>query len=146
MPPGYCLRCRGCCRFKDRQGPWQPHLLGSEKELREKTGMVANEAGREPGYRCVSLDTARNECTIYPSRPFECRLYPFVLNRRGDRLFLSVDPNCPYVKEQEGRAEFVAYAGKLASRLQQALAAALRENRHLFQPYPDVRDVAELAL
>jgi Fe-S-cluster containining protein len=147
IPDGYCMRCRGCCRFSRRQGPWLVHLLDAEKGLRDKIGIVEHAVKEEAPFRCSSLDADTNACAIYGFRPFECRLYPFVLNRKDSRFFLSVDRNCPYVKEQEHSETFTAYAARLAVWLRKAeTRTLLRENSAIFQPYPDVCDIAELAM
>lgn len=139
------MECRGCCRFSRQAGPWVPHLLDSEKTLAQGTRIVA--CGTESAFKCASLDPAANTCAIYASRPFECRLYPFVLNRNGARLFLSVDPRCPYIGELEGRGRLAAHAARLADVLRaEPWRRILQENVHLFQPYSGVRDMAELAL
>jgi Fe-S-cluster containining protein len=143
---GYCEACRGCCRFSRSQGPWLPHLLESEAGLRERVRVVEAQGESHP-FVCKSLDSARNSCAIYASRPFECRLYPFVLNRRDSRFFLSVDPNCPYIKEREADPEFAAYSSRLAGWLQAPrMRAELAKNLHLFEQYPDVRDIVELKI
>jgi Fe-S-cluster containining protein len=145
IPAGYCSRCRGCCRFSQQQGPWLPHLLDTEKALQPDVAVVAQQSAGEAAFRCVSLDMGTNACAIYESRPFECRLYPFVLNTRDAKFFLSVDPNCPFVKESQGTEAFTGHAVRLGAYLQKADArAVLAKNRHLFQPYPGVRDICEL--
>jgi Fe-S-cluster containining protein len=124
------------------------HLLETEKDLRGNVAVVEHSATEEAPFRCRSLNAEENTCAIYTSRPFECRLYPFVLNRRDFRFFLSVDPQCPYIAEQENGKPFKAYAARLAAYLQTAEARAiLRENiNEIFQSYSGVRDLTELTL
>ncbi|MGE5307997.1 MAG: YkgJ family cysteine cluster protein [Deltaproteobacteria bacterium] len=146
IPDGYCLGCRGCCRFSHSEGPWLPQLLNGEKKRHaEGVRVVACDEKQGCAFRCVHLDTGANTCAIYRTRPFECRLYPFVLNRRDGKFFLSVDPNCRYIEEHSGGKDFKAYA----DRVRRFLAAPevieeLRCNRDMFQSYTDVRDIAEL--
>ncbi len=147
IPPGYCGRCRGCCRFHHDHGPWVPHLLASEAGLEDKVRTVPAENGDATPFRCVSLDTQSSSCAIYASRPFECRLYPFVLNRREGRFFLAADQDCPFVMERGDSPEFRDFCGRLRELLQgPAWRRELRENPHIFQPYPKVYDIAELFL
>jgi Fe-S-cluster containining protein len=147
IPAGYCARCRGCCRFSQQQGPWAPHLLAAEEKDCGRIRVVARAAGSETPFCCSALDDEKNNCAIYDRRPFECRLYPFVLNKKEGRFFLAVDPNCPFVKEQEHGEEFIAYAVRLAAHLQEpGWRGILRENIHLFQTYPGVKDITELTI
>lgn len=147
IPAGYCISCRGCCRFHERQGPWLPHLLDSEQELAHCVTAVEAGKGEAAPYRCVSLDAAGGSCAVYRSRPFECRLYPFVLALRDGAFFLAVDTNCPFVREQENSAGFSSYAGRLAGWLQEpGVRDVLAANAHVFQPYAGVRYITELKL
>lgn len=146
IPDGYCLRCRGCCRFSKNEGPWLPHLLESEKELRGEVPIAACGEGEESAFRCGYLESAGNSCAIYAARPFECRLYPFVLNRRGSRYFLSVDPQCPFIRERGESEELTGYGVRLAEFLRNTCRGLLAGNRHLFQEYSDVKDIAELTV
>lgn len=147
IPAGYCIRCRGCCRFSQSQGPWVPHLLAEEKKQLAQLRVIPCPSGTEIPFRCSELDSAANTCAVYPSRPLECRLYPFLLNITEARFFLAADTNCPYVQEQQGNAGFLSFAARLAACLQTAeWRAVLRANRHVFQAYPGVRDLVELVL
>jgi Fe-S-cluster containining protein len=143
----YCLNCRGCCRFNQKEGPWLPQLLNGEKTEHGTLELVACDSSQGCAYRCSFLDLSGNVCAIYASRPFECRLYPFVLNRRGGRFFLSVDLNCPYAGERSQSAEFIAYAGRLVELLRTPeWREALKQNMNIFQPYSEVKDIAEIEL
>jgi Fe-S-cluster containining protein len=91
------------------------------------------------------LDLAGNKCRIYDFRPFECQLYPFLITQRGKKIILTVDLNCPYVKENVHTHEFKAYTEYLGAFLNSpAQISLLQDNPQLLQAYKDVLDVLEL--
>ena len=112
VPSDFCLKCRGCCRFKEANSVWNPCLLDEEIQLlMDKPGIpaatisidrriqsIANPDGVD--FLCPFLETLDNKCKIYNTRPFECQLYPVLLNLRKGKVLLTVDLNCPYVEEQ----------------------------------------------
>ena len=103
VPQEFCLKCRSCCRFKETNSVWSPCLLDEEiQELVDREGIpaasisidrriqtVADPGG--DGFICPFLNNADNQCRIYNLRPFECQLYPFLINLRKDKVFLTVD-------------------------------------------------------
>lgn len=144
IPAGYCLNCRYCCRFSHDRGPWLPYLLADEKKALGDCGVVPCLPGESFPYRCRHLVPGSNSCGVYGSRPFECRLYPFLLNTRDSRRFLSVDDNCPFVAEHGKDEEFMAYAIRLRHWLMTECRELLRREPAIFQAYPECRDIAEL--
>ena len=78
-------------------------------------------------------------------RPFECQLYPFLLNLRGKKIILTVDLNCPYVKEKMNTPEFKEYVSYLTAFLNSPeQLEILKDNPHILQAYEDVREIVEL--
>lgn len=94
-----CLRCHECCRFRaDRQDfapiftaeeleairqvrddlPDFTPFRGSDKvfQIRLKEAEIPHE---EYPYVCPFLDEANYRCTIYEVRPFDCRIWPFIV-------------------------------------------------------------------
>jgi len=97
------------------------------------------------GFICPFLDPADNKCKIYEFRPQECQLYPFLISLRAKKVLLTVDLNCPYVKENINSEEFKRYAGYLAAHLNSpAQIRVLKNNPQIIQAYEDVLDVLEL--
>lgn len=159
VPQEFCLKCRGCCRFKEANSVWSPCLLDEElQELVDKPGIpaasisidrriqpVANPRGED--FICPFLETLDNKCKIYIIRPFECQLYPFLINFRKGKVLLTVDLNCPYVYEQinsQQAKEYIAYLTEyLNSGPQRTM---LKDNPQIIQAYEEVREVAELSL
>lgn len=119
IPSGYCLSCQGCCRFSSDQGSWVTKLLPSEQSalgLQAQAVPLVEQPGQALWY-CAYLEPEKNACSLYARRPFECQLYPFVLNRRRDAVLLAYDMNCRFVQEQCGSSAFAGYARELAAYL-----------------------------
>jgi len=140
----FCLKCFGCCRFKEKDSVWTPKLLDAEAEkLGELIKLIANP--EQDNFVCLSLDIPGNKCKIYHQRPFDCQLYPFLLNQRGENIFLAVDLNCPYVRQNLESQSFKEYVKELddflnsGDRLKQ-----LRANLQLIQTYKEAQDLIEL--
>jgi Fe-S-cluster containining protein len=76
------------------------------KTLDKRIRAVSNPSGE--GFICSFLNLNDNKCKIYARRPFECQLYPFLINLKGKRIILNLDLNCQYLKEKlnEGAGRF----------------------------------------
>jgi len=149
IPDGVCVRCRGCCRFHEKVSNWSPNLLSEEQRQLGLPGvkftLVAGNA--EDGFLCPQLQLPGNTCGIYAHRPLDCQLYPFVLNRRGTEVFLSLDPQCPYIFEHQKDTVVTEYAQYLLRYVQQAhVRLRLQENPQLIQSYSGVIDLHTISL
>jgi Fe-S-cluster containining protein len=158
IPESYCLKCQGCCRFKRIDSAWSPCFLDEEiQELldkkipsayissNKKLLPVANPQGE--GFICPFLGTKDNKCRIYGLRPFECQLYPFLINFRAKKVILTLDLNCPYVTEHLKDEDFKKYTDSLVSFLNSAAQIRiLKDNPQIIQAYEDVLDIIELEL
>ena len=157
VPSEVCLKCLGCCRFKETDSVWSPCLLDEEVlNLIDKEGipaaslsidrilqLVPNPNGE--GFFCPFLKIEDNKCQIYAMRPLECQLYPFLISLRHKKVLLTVDLNCPYVKDKLNTPEFKEYTDYLAAYLNSpAQLRILKENPQILQAYEDVLDVVEL--
>lgn len=157
VPSEVCLKCQGCCRFKEADSVWSPCLLDEEAmDLIDKEGIPAaalsidhrlqlvTSPGKE-GFFCPFLKIEDNKCQIYNLRSFECQLYPFLLSLRGKKVLLTVDLNCPYVKDKINTLEFKEYTDYLAKYLNSSECLdILRDNPQALQAYEEVLDVVEL--
>jgi Fe-S-cluster containining protein len=155
LPKKTCLQCQGCCRFAEAATVWLPGLLDKEiKALSKAHQSIVISRGKKlqpiPAknkeiFFCPFLNPQDNKCRIYSSRPFECRLYPFVVNRSSGKVYLGVDANCPFIREKLEDAlfkEHVAYlAGLLNSRPFRSL---LKDNPQIIQSYPEAVNLAEI--
>jgi Fe-S-cluster containining protein len=159
VPQEFCLQCQGCCRFKEANSVWSPCLLDEEiQELLDKPGIPAASISidrriqpitdpQSANFLCPFLETPDNKCKIYSTRPFECQLYPFLINLRKGKVLLTVDLNCPYVYEKINSQEARDYIAYLTSYLNSPKQLkTLKDNPQIIQAYEEVREVAELDL
>jgi len=156
IPEGVCLSCQGCCRFREEYSAWSPSLTGEEVENFSRQGLPASLISVEKKIRVVSFDKEgificslfnpeKNKCKIYESRPLECRLYPFLLNRKDKKIFLAVDTQCDYARDRVKTREFSEYAQYLAELLKSPqYTDILKNNPHLIQVYTDTFEICEL--
>ncbi len=157
VPTEVCLACQGCCRFKEAISVWSPCLLDEEIQgLLERKDIPAAALSVErrimpvvnlegEGFVCPFLKVATNHCQIYALRPFECQLYPFLLNLRKGKVLLTVDLNCPYLYEKINTPEAKDYIAYLSDYLNSARQIQmLKNNPQIIQAYEEVREVAEL--
>ncbi len=129
LSPGDCAKCGFCCSFR-RQSLHLTPLFARETvdeirrlhpEARFKTlpnGAVTIDIDDQ--YR---TDDSEEEAPcpfnkkgcILPGhlKPFDCKLWPFRLMRRGDGLALALVPTCPWI-EKDDTAKFMATASSVA--------------------------------
>lgn len=151
-----CLSCRGCCSFFDASSCWTPVFLEEEAlELKKrgllkktplefKVPLVSWPSGSN-NFICSFFDAPSSQCRIYSYRPFECRLYPFLINRSQKKVFLSADLNCPVVKRSCNTKEFKDYADYLARLLNSTpYLKILTSNPQVVREYGNVIDIAQL--
>ncbi|HBU07754.1 MAG TPA: hypothetical protein DEA99_00805 [Candidatus Omnitrophica bacterium] len=125
VPSDYCLKCVGCCRFLENPTIWAPQGFR----------LVKN----NNGYRCEHLKEENNRCAIYPQRPLDCRLYPFLLVKKGSSLQLGLHESCCFVEEkQPAPADIQTYAQYLKNRLNSAsFISAIRKNPEIASDYQE---------
>ncbi len=158
VPEEFCLRCQGCCRYKESASVWVPCLLDEEVQclldkdippaaISSDRRLLAVPGENCQGYFCPFLNTRDNKCKIYAFRPFECQLYPFLINLRVKKVILTVDLNCPYIKENLKSKEFKEYTEYLSNFLNSPRQIKiLKENPQIIQAYEEVLDVVELQI
>jgi Fe-S-cluster containining protein len=122
VPSEVCLKCDGCCRYKEADSIWRPKLGAKDQEnlADQITGNFVLDA---QGYIktiqscgkhfCRFLNGADNTCGIYTKRPFECSLYPFILSQAPDTVKVYVHLSCPYVQDHLPHADYDAYVAYL---------------------------------
>ncbi|MBI3616857.1 MAG: YkgJ family cysteine cluster protein [Candidatus Omnitrophica bacterium] len=155
VPQKICLSCQGCCRFKEAQSLWRPRIALEELAANEHKKDLAEALGKD-GYiktvkeqgqnRCTFLNLGTNKCGVYAGRPFECRLYPFLLTRFGKngRVAVSVHLSCPHVQQSRYSAEFEKHAGVLKAYLSgEESARFLQNNPALVGDYSEYHDEIE---
>jgi Fe-S-cluster containining protein len=157
IPQGVCLKCQGCCRYSQADSVWTPCLLEEEVQdlldrkdlppasisINKKILAVPNQS--QDGFICAFLNSPDNKCRIYESRPLECQLYPFLISVRANKVYLTVDLNCPYVKENLKSEKFKEYTEYLTAFLNTpAQLRILKDNPQIIQAYEEVLDILEL--
>lgn len=156
IPEGFCLKCDGCCRFSHPDTVWSPFLLKEEIDNFLKQGLAPSLITTSKNIRVVSfdkgnificalLDPQENKCKIYSFRPFDCQLYPFLINRDGGKIFLAADLRCLFVKENLEKDEFKKHAQYLRGLLNSPdLLNIKKDNPQIAQEYAEVINLFEL--
>ena len=126
---GTCLKCKGCCRYKEEDSHWRPKI-GAGDQAYVKTIPVGGL------HHCRFLNGEDNTCGIYIKRPFECDLYPFILSKTPDAIKVYAHLSCHYVQDHLGRAEFDAYVAYLKEFFRRMdIRAFLSDNKAMFHDY-----------
>lgn len=150
----YCLQCDICCRFTENPTAWAPKFTHSEvvkaveenalpPELFTQANYHAGDTTVFPiqlldcsgGFRCPCFSVSDNHCLIYHHRPFECRLYPFMLLKKKNQFFVAYDLKCPYITSAD-KKQFQLYKDYLEEEFKrQAFVSFLKQHRDLFTEY-----------
>jgi len=145
VPSEVCLKCKGCCRYKEADSPWRPKL-GVEDQAGLADLITAGDVLDENAYIttiqtcgeqfCRFLNGGDNTCGIYTKRPFECSFYPFILSKVHDTVKVYVHLSCPYVQDHLSRAHYdnhVAYLKEFFR--QEEIRGFLLRNKGMFHDY-----------
>ncbi|MEW5758817.1 MAG: phosphatidylglycerol lysyltransferase domain-containing protein [Candidatus Omnitrophota bacterium] len=99
----FCLACLGCCRFHDINTVWLPYKIKPNvyKDL----------------YVCPHLDIKTNKCKIYPRRPLDCKIYPFVLAKRENQVYIALHKLCLFIEENISKLNLKSYTDGLVKYL-----------------------------
>ena len=154
VPEDFCLTCRGCCRFKEPDSIWSPALLHEEiKSIlpfvisSSKKIRLSPSAEKLNNFICPFLNLEGNLCNIYANRPFECQLYPFLINRKEGKVFLALDLNCPFIKENLDSSLLKEYSQDLAGMFNSRESKNLfKDNPQVIQEYPEAANLAEIII
>lgn len=158
IPEEFCLRCQGCCRFHQSDSVWLPSLLEEDKDKLLKNNVppffiLSNKkirliySQKQDNFFCSLFDADTNKCQAYAFRPFECQLYPFLINRSNKKVFLAVDSKCPFVKEKQESKIFKEYIQYLADFFNRSdILKILKENPQIIQEYPEALDFLVLKI
>ncbi len=158
IPQEICLKCQGCCRFRQVNSVWLPCLMEEEiQALLDKNippAAISIERKIQPlpnpnsdGYICAFFDIPENKCKIYAFRPWECQLYPFLINLRDKKVILTLDLNCAYIKENLKTKEFKEYSEYLVDFLNSPpQIRLLKDNPQLLKTYEDISEIIELKM
>ncbi len=145
VPSEICLRCDGCCRYKQADSAWRPKV-GAEDQKDLAALITGHEALDEQAYVktiqacgqhfCRFLNQGDNTCGVYAQRPFECSLYPFILSQGPDSVKLYVHLSCPYVQDHMNHEMFEAYVSYLKEFFgRPGIRQFLSHNKAMFHDY-----------
>lgn len=158
IPQSYCSSCQGCCRFSQQDSVWQPVLLVEEiEDLLERNippSLISREkrirsepSSQGDNFTCSFFNPQDNQCKIYAFRPFECQLYPFLINRKGREVFLAVDLRCPFVQENSASPKYKEYIQYLSELFHDPrVRETLSNNTAIIQTYPEALNLLEIDL
>ncbi len=156
VPSEVCLKCDGCCRYKEADSAWRPKL-GADDQKSLAALITAGDVLDAQGYVktiqacgkhfCRLLNGADNTCGIYTKRPFECSLYPFIISKTPDAVRVYAHLSCPYVQDHlppslmgcrpgGPRADFDAHVAYLKEFFHRAeISEFLSRNKAMFHDY-----------
>ncbi len=147
IPDGFCLSCQGCCRFLNKDSEWTPVVFYEEQSLIPNIGNKVNLSfdSKDNKYFCSFFDVKKNICSFYQQRPFDCQLYPFLLNLQNEELFLGVDFNCPFVEKNFSQQFFQDYVNYLKDLFKKSpLKEIIIKNKQLLQSYSGIKNIFKL--
>ncbi|MDP3143463.1 MAG: YkgJ family cysteine cluster protein [Candidatus Omnitrophota bacterium] len=112
-----------------------PRMYKRWLAARIKKGAI--ELKRIGGLFCCSFFNAKgNSCQIYKIRPFDCRLYPFVLIDLQDKIILAAHQLCPFVAQSIQTKKFQSHASYLKKFFaKKGIQDFLKANPSLIQDY-----------
>ncbi|MEW6008652.1 MAG: YkgJ family cysteine cluster protein [Candidatus Omnitrophota bacterium] len=143
VPKEICSKCEVCCRFSEQNSVFAPHLLEADLKMLFEAGLSQEIIEgfrfklREENslYLCPCFKKEKNRCKFYSERPLECRLYPFLLARKNDKIFLAMDSKCPWVNEQiiKKNTKYIKYLKEFLER--KPIIEIISENKSFIGDY-----------
>jgi uncharacterized protein len=140
-----CLECKGCCAFAHSGGDWSPRLTPEDISLLagaapERTWLNGDErvalVPSSRGQACYFLDEGSHHCRVYAKRPYECRLYPFLLSHEDGLVRLYAHLSCPALGELFKKDDWRRRVSAVRAFFQQDKTLAwVRENARHFVDY-----------
>ncbi len=158
VPSEVCMSCDGCCRFKEADSTWRPKMTGGEIKAAKQSDLFfkiftkdkvdsterIKTVSCEGQHFCTFLDQKTNACRVYDQRPFECRLYPFVLTKKENKTVVMTHHHCPYIQQKRQTQEFKDYTKYLEGFLKSKdVANFVKQNSGVWEEYPDDQDQLE---
>ena len=150
VPQEVCLRCDGCCRFEHQKSEWRPRVGVKEYTSVRETQTIFDEIDAQgylnarpcqSGAQCVFFKAEDQTCLVYSKRPFECRLYPFLLLKHDRGASIAVHKPCPHILEQGQSSLFQEFVRRLERYFRQEnVLEFIRSNPNLLAQYPGHED------
>lgn len=135
-----CANCRVCCVF-DKEDYWEMPLIKSdlvEKLTKEYPEVQLLQTGRcsvfKPEFNSEGLCTCpmltEKGCALGDDKPFDCRIWPFRVMRKGDLLLLTLSPVCETVSSRT-----VSEISRFAEKLSSTVFKEAEENPEMIKNY-----------
>lgn len=147
VPQDVCLACEGCCRFDRADSGWRPKLGESEREFLTEMIFSGGHVDRHHMLKarvtggvchCTCFDAQAKVCGIYRYRPFECRLYPFLLMKQGAEVCVGVHLACPHIQNHLDSEAYRHFQQTLKTYFHDPETLAfLKDNPALIRDYSD---------
>lgn len=145
VPSEICLKCNGCCRYKEADSAWRPKV-GAGDQVRLGDMITSGDVLDAQGYIktiqhcgehfCRFLNGGDNTCGIYTKRPFECVLYPFIISKTTEAVKVYVHLSCPYIQDHLSRGDYDAYVAYLKEFFRRDnVRKFLLNNKNMFHDY-----------
>jgi Fe-S-cluster containining protein len=148
-----CTSCKECCIFTHEDAFFAPVVTNSEKELinkkRKNPGIFEKKKNtwqiKLVDYKgkkvCPLLDTKTWLCGAYEDRPFDCKIFPYLLMWDANRetiVLAKIDDACPAF-DNKTKAEQEVYLADLIKYLQsEKITNLLLENsNHVWENQND---------
>ena len=104
-----CAQCRLCCTFVESD-KWEIPLFTGKSETETAEGFAP--VRKIPGTQSCVFDMKFNGdeiiycpaasdhgCVLGDKRPFDCKIWPFRVNKLNDMYVITLSPVCPAVKK-----------------------------------------------
>ncbi len=128
-----CLDCDGCCRFHDKGSIWVPYGI--------------NTIAYQDYFICERFDPQLNKCKEYNNRPFDCRIYPFLLHKDKDKFFLALHMQCIFLQEMSSEKLDKLCENMATFFKKKETKEFLKKNKNMFVSYPgEIRITHSLTL
>lgn len=102
-----CAECRVCCVF-DRSDVWEMPLITPDlaeklkadypeiklKKISEKASCQVTDAEFDGEGLCTCPLLTEKGCALGENKPFDCRIWPFRVMKKGNLLLLTLSPVC----------------------------------------------------
>jgi Fe-S-cluster containining protein len=122
-----------------------PSLISQDKKIRSEPYNFTPPLAAGAGFICSFLHPPDNKCQIYAFRPLECQLYPFLINKNKEGIFLAVDLKCPFVQENLENPKYKEYIHYLTQVFDSpGIREILKNNPHMIQAYPGVSNLKKI--
>ena len=98
-----CSACPGfCCSSKTRAilTPEEGEFFKDYAEEVQTSHGTLKVLKQKNNGKCIFYDENTHVCSIYEKRPFDCRMYPYVIAYRNNKVeFLLDDTYCPRIQD-----------------------------------------------